>query len=159
VSAIGDEDMVDEREDEFGKRLAIKVAPPGTVVVANVDPDCWSIWLEWMTFWAGSGTDFEEGGEANAADGHSLEVAGRENIGIKLWGILFPRFEVRVMRALPSRMLLGREFIHRHKHGAVFGACPWKLRGGDQIWSSSVQRKHTVWTARGGHEGEHRGSS
>jgi hypothetical protein len=84
------------------------------VVVANVDPVCWSIWLEWMTFWAGSGTDFEENGEANAADGHSLDVAGREKIGIILWGILFPGFEVRVMRTLPSRMLLGREFILRH---------------------------------------------
>jgi hypothetical protein len=50
ASAIGDEDMDDERENEFGKRVAIKVAPPGTVVVANSDPVCWSIWLEWMTF-------------------------------------------------------------------------------------------------------------
>jgi hypothetical protein len=114
VSAIGDKDVDDEREDEFGKRVAIKVAPPGTVVVANVDPVCWSIWLEWTTFWAESGTDFEEGGEANAADGHSLDVAGREKVGIILWGILFPGFEVWVMRTLPSRMLLGRDFILRH---------------------------------------------
>jgi hypothetical protein len=57
-----------------------------------------------MTFWAGSGTDFEEGREANAADGHSLDVAGREMIDIMLWGILFPGYEVRVMRTLPSRM-------------------------------------------------------
>jgi hypothetical protein len=41
VSAIGDEDMDDERDDEFGKRVAIQVAPPGSVVVANVDPVCW----------------------------------------------------------------------------------------------------------------------
>jgi hypothetical protein len=58
--------------------------------------------------------DFEEGGESNAADGHSLDVAGREKNCIIMWGILFPGFEVRVMRKLPSRMLLGREFILRH---------------------------------------------
>jgi hypothetical protein len=49
-AAIGDEDMGDEREDEIGKRVAIKVALPGTVVASNVDPAFWSIWLEWMTF-------------------------------------------------------------------------------------------------------------
>jgi hypothetical protein len=74
-----------------------------------------------MTFWAGSGTDFEEGGEANAADGHSLDVAGRKKIGIILWGILFRGFEVRVMRTLPSRMLLGHEFILRHNMELDFG--------------------------------------
>jgi hypothetical protein len=70
VSAIGVEDMDDEREDEFGKRVAVKASLPGTVVAANVDTACSSIWLDWKTFLAGGGTDFEEGGEANAADGH-----------------------------------------------------------------------------------------
>jgi hypothetical protein len=50
VSAIRDEDMDDEREDEFGKRVAIKVSLPGTVVAAIVDTTCWSIWLDWKTF-------------------------------------------------------------------------------------------------------------
>jgi hypothetical protein len=40
-SAIGDEDMDDEREEEFGKRVAVKVSLPGTVVAANVDTSCW----------------------------------------------------------------------------------------------------------------------
>jgi hypothetical protein len=102
VSAIGDEDMDDKREDEFGKMVAVKVSIPGTVVATNVDTACWSIWLDWKTFLAGSGTDFVEGGEANAADGHSLDVAGRERIDIMLWGRLFPRYQVRVMRTLPS---------------------------------------------------------
>jgi hypothetical protein len=43
VSAIGDEDMDDEREDEFGKRVSVKVSLPDTVVAANVDTACWSI--------------------------------------------------------------------------------------------------------------------
>jgi hypothetical protein len=46
VSAIGDDDMDEEREDESGKRVAIKVSLPGTVVAANVDTACWSIWLD-----------------------------------------------------------------------------------------------------------------
>jgi hypothetical protein len=46
VSDDGDEDMNDEREDEFGKRVAVKVSLPGTVVAANVDTACWSIWLD-----------------------------------------------------------------------------------------------------------------
>jgi hypothetical protein len=63
---------------------------------------------------AGNGTDSEEGGEASAADGHSLDLAGRGKTGIMLWGRLFPGYQVRVMRTLPSRMLLGREFMLRH---------------------------------------------
>jgi hypothetical protein len=43
VSAIGDEDMYDEREDEFGKRVAVKVSLSGTVVAANVYTACRSI--------------------------------------------------------------------------------------------------------------------
>jgi hypothetical protein len=108
VSAIGVEDMHDEREDEFGKRVAVKVPLSGTEVAANVDTACWSIWLDWKTILAGGGTDFEEGGEANAADGHSLDVAGRGKIDIMLWGRLLPGYLVRLMRTLPSRMLLGR---------------------------------------------------
>jgi hypothetical protein len=100
VSAIGDEDMDDEREDEFGKRVAVKVSLPSTVVAANVDTACWSIWLYRSTFLAGEGMDFEEGGEANAADGHSLDVAERGNFDIMLWGRFFPGYQVRVMRML-----------------------------------------------------------
>jgi hypothetical protein len=58
--------------------------------------------------------DFEEGGKANAADGHSLDVAGRGRIDIMLRGRLFPGYQVRVMRNLPSRVLLGSEFVLRH---------------------------------------------
>jgi hypothetical protein len=90
VSAIGDEDMDDEREDEFGKSVAVKVSLSGTVVAANVYTANWSIWLVWKTFLAGGGTDFEEGGEANAADGHSLDVARRGRIDIMLWEDYFP---------------------------------------------------------------------
>jgi hypothetical protein len=76
VSSVEDEDMDDERENEFEKRVAVKVSLPGTVVAANVDTECWSIWPDWKTFLAGGGTDFGEDGDANAADGHSLDVAG-----------------------------------------------------------------------------------
>jgi hypothetical protein len=41
VSAMRDEDMDDERDDEFGRRIAAKVALPSTVVAANVDEACW----------------------------------------------------------------------------------------------------------------------
>jgi hypothetical protein len=94
VSAIGDEDMDDEREEKFGKRVAVKVSLSGTVVAENVDTACWSIWLDWKTFLASGGTDFEEGGEANAADCCYLDVAGRGKIDIMLWGRLFPRYQV-----------------------------------------------------------------
>jgi hypothetical protein len=33
VSAIGDEDIADEKEDEFGKRVAVEVSLPETMVV------------------------------------------------------------------------------------------------------------------------------
>jgi hypothetical protein len=46
VSAIEDEDMDDEQEDEFKKRVAVKMSLPGTEVAANVDTACWSIWLD-----------------------------------------------------------------------------------------------------------------
>jgi hypothetical protein len=69
---------------------------------------------EYTTFLAGGGTNFEEGGEENAADGRSLDVAGRGRIDIMLWGRLFPEYKVRVMRTLPSRMPLGRKFMLRH---------------------------------------------
>jgi hypothetical protein len=87
ASAIGDEDMNDEREYEFGKSVAVKVSLSGTVVAANVDTACWSIWLDWHTFLASDGTDFEEDREANAADGHSLDVAcsaARTNVVLRI---------------------------------------------------------------------------
>jgi hypothetical protein len=80
VSAIGDEDIDDEREDEFGKRVAVKVSIPGTVVAENDDTACWSMWLDWKTFLAGSWTDFEEGREANAADGHHWTSRNAEGL-------------------------------------------------------------------------------
>jgi hypothetical protein len=126
--------MADERGDEMGKRVVVKVSLPGTVVAANVDTACWSIWLDWTTFWAaGGGTDFEEGGEANAADGHSLDVTGRGKIDIMLWGRLFPGYDVRVMRTLPSRMLLLREFMLRHN---------MELDCGRGLGSFEVKTKH-----------------
>jgi hypothetical protein len=48
------------------------------------------------------------------ADGGSLDVAGRGRIDIMLWGRLFPQYEVRVMKTLTSRMLLGRGFMLRY---------------------------------------------
>jgi hypothetical protein len=114
VSAIGDEDMADEREDEFGKRVAVKVSLPGTVVAANVDTACWSVWMDKATFEAAGGTDFQAGGEAVGADGRMLNVAGRGRIDFTLWGRLFPRYDVRVTDTLPSRMLIGRGFTLRY---------------------------------------------
>jgi hypothetical protein len=143
VSAIGDEDRDDEREGEFGKRVAVKVSLPGTVVAANVDTACWSILLDWKTFLAGGGTDFEEVGEANAADGHSLDVAGRGKIYIMLWGRFFPRYLVRVMRTLPSRMLLGREFMLRHNVelylGRGLGSFEVKTKHGRARFNGSIR--------------------
>jgi hypothetical protein len=143
VSAIGDEDMDDEREDEFGKRVAVKVSLPGTVVAANIYTACWSIWLDWKTFLAGGGTDYEDGREANAADGHSLDVAGRGKIDIMLWGRLFPGYQVREMRTLPSQMHLGRDFMLHHNMelnlGSVLGSFEVKTKHGRARSNGSIR--------------------
>jgi hypothetical protein len=110
------------------------VSLPGTVVAENVDTACWSIWLDWMTFLTGGGTDFKERGEANAADGHSLDVAGCGRIYIMSWGRLFPGYQVRVMRTLPSQMLLlRREVMLRHN---------MELDLGRGLGSFEVKTKH-----------------
>jgi hypothetical protein len=159
VSAIGDKDMDDEREEEFGKRVAVKVSLPGTMVAANVDTASWSIWLDWKTFLAGGGTNFEEGGEANAADSHSLDVAGRGRIDIMLWGRLFPEYQVRVMRTLPSPIFLGREFMLHHNMelylGRGLGSFEVNSKHGRARFNESIR----YVKARGGHEEERRGSS
>jgi hypothetical protein len=69
----------------------------------------------------------------NAADGHSLDVAGCGKIDIMLWGRLFPGYHVRVMRTLPSRMPLGREFMLRYN---------MKLDLGRGLGSFEVKTKH-----------------
>jgi hypothetical protein len=82
------------------------------------------------------------GGEANAADGHSLDVAGRERIDIMLWGRLFPEYKVRVMRKIPSRMLLGREFMIRHNMeldlGRGLGSFEMKTKHGRARFNGSM---------------------
>jgi hypothetical protein len=53
-------------------------------------------------------------GDGMGADGGRLDVAGRGIIEVMLWGRLFQRYKVRVMKSLPSRMLLGRGFMLRY---------------------------------------------
>jgi hypothetical protein len=143
VPAIGDEYMDDEREDEFGKMIAVKESLPGTVVAAIVDTAYWSIWLDWKSFLAGGGTDFEEGGETKAADGHSWDVVGCEKIDIMLWGRIFPGYQVRTIRTLPSLILLGREFMLRHSTeldlGRGLGSFEVKTKHGRARFNGSIR--------------------
>jgi hypothetical protein len=106
-----------------------------------------------MTFLAGGGTDFDEGEEANTAEGHSLDVAGRGRIDIMLWGRLFPGYQVRVMRTLPSRMLLEREFMLRHNMdldlGRGLGSFEVKTKHGRARFSGSIRyRQREVGTRK-----------
>jgi hypothetical protein len=86
---------------------------------------------------------FEEGREANAADGHSLDVEGRGRIDIMSWGRLFPGYQVIMMRTLPSRMLLGRGFMLRHNMeldlGRGLGSFEVKTKHGRARFSGSIR--------------------
>jgi hypothetical protein len=114
ICVDGDDEVEDYEGQQFARKVAMKVTLPGMIVADNVDTACWSIWMAKATFEAAGGKEFRAGGEAMCADGGGLDVAGRGRIDIMLWGRLFPRYEVRVMKSLSSRMLLGRGFMLRY---------------------------------------------
>jgi hypothetical protein len=114
ICVDGDDEVEDYEGQQLAGKVAVKVTLPGMIVAANVDTACWSIWTDKATFEAAGGKQFRAGGEAMGADGGRLDVAGRGTIDIVLWGSLFSRYEVRVMKPIPSRVLLGRGFMLRY---------------------------------------------
>jgi hypothetical protein len=116
-------DTADSEEDEENSRppVMVKVLFKDGARVAVLDSACYSIWVDKNAFWEMRGFEYDEGGGAWYADGSSLQVAGRGRLDFCLWGRLFRRLRVRVMQQLPSKLLIGRQFVVKYRMDLLLG--------------------------------------
>jgi transposase InsO family protein len=115
VTAVGahDED-VDEDEVDEDVRVAVRLLIKGQPLTAVVDTGAFNLWMDKRTFDQHGGEEFEpvQSG-ATAVDGKPLEVMGQGRVSFVLWGRTFRGMRVRVMRSMPSHMLIGRKFLRK----------------------------------------------
>lgn len=94
--------------------MTVKVVVKNTIVWAQIDTAARSIWVnkEWFIQQGGVIIHNDNQG-ANAVDGRDIEVEGTGYLNLGLWGCMMKE-TVRVMKTLPSLMLIGRNFWWRY---------------------------------------------
>lgn len=89
--------------------MEVQVDISGQSLWVPVDTAALSIWVDHDWFLGKGGTVRTSLEVAEAVDGHKLEVEGVGSLKFELWGRNFFE-EVRVMRNLPDKILIGRRF-------------------------------------------------
>ena len=103
------EELDDYVRDDVGIRIVVN----RKLLWVPVDTAARSIWVDLSWFLSlGANIVYDDYG-AKAADGRSIEVVGRGTLFFKFWGCCFNE-EVRIMRTLPSIMLIGRKFLLKY---------------------------------------------
>jgi hypothetical protein len=69
------------------------------------------------------GYEYDDGERAWPADGRPLRVAGQGRLHFSLWGRLFRKVRVRVIQNLPSKLLIGRQFMIKFQMDLLLGKC------------------------------------
>ena len=77
---------------------------------AVVDSGAFSIWLDQDFFIRLGGELQADGKGAQALNGVPLCVAGKGNLSFSLWDAVFQHYPVRIMKNMPSKILIGRKF-------------------------------------------------
>ncbi len=92
--------------------IAVQIGVFNEVYWVPIHTAARSIWVD-MTWYVNHGRVVDKDyRSAIAADGSSLEIAGRGALEFRLWGTTFTE-PVRVMATLPDTVLIGRDFWGR----------------------------------------------
>ena len=100
----------DFTEGDAGEDMIVWLQVGHKNVPAVIDTAAYSLWADAEWFRQAGGTVKPDSSAAQAVNGRPLEVAGRGRLTFGLWGCLFESYPVRLMRPLPSKVLIGRRF-------------------------------------------------
>lgn len=101
---------------DYTKSVAVVYEP-------RLDTAVMSTWVDLWTFQKWGGWSFEDAKKGVAlVDGKLLDVVRTGRLTFPLWERFHKDGNVRVMRARPSRLLIGQEFMIRHKMNLNFGS-------------------------------------
>jgi hypothetical protein len=101
-------------ECDQGTRVLANIRTETGIRLAVLDSAATNVWFDEETFAECNGRDLEPATRsAGEADGSALDVVGTGVVKFSLWGRLMQYIRVRVMRTLPSGILIGRRLILR----------------------------------------------
>jgi hypothetical protein len=111
--------------------------------LAVLDSAATNVWFDEEKFAECNGRDLEPATRgAGGADGSALDVVGTGVVTFSLWGRLTQNIRVRVMRTLPSRILIGRRLMLRLKMSLDFcsgvGSFSADMPRGPRIFSGRI---------------------
>lgn len=92
----------------------VKLRVFGQAIVSPVDTAATSIWVDGFWFRQKGGRVTSRRGDACAADGHEIQVAGGGVLGFQKWGVTFTK-DVPVMSTFPYKVFVGRRFWKKDK--------------------------------------------
>jgi hypothetical protein len=141
--ALPDTEAAEEDDDSSRPPVAVKVIVKDGARAAVLDSACYSMWVDKKAFWEMGRYEYDDGGSAWSADGSPLRVAGRGRLDFCLWGRLFRRVRVRVMQKLPSKLLIGRQFMIKFQMDLLLGKGQGRFtvetENGPTIFSGSIR--------------------
>jgi hypothetical protein len=106
-----------------GPRIEAQIRLACGMEVAVINTAAYNVWVDEATFFAAHGYELCRGSVgAKRVNGSPLAALGAGRIDFELSGKLFAGVTVRVMKKIPSRMLLGRRFLLNHKIVLDLGA-------------------------------------
>jgi hypothetical protein len=106
-----------------GTRVQAKIRTETGMRIAVLDSAATNVWSDEETFAECNGSDLEPATRgAGGADGSALDVVGTGVETFSLWERLLHNICVRVMRTLPSEILIGRPLVLRLKMSLDFSS-------------------------------------
>jgi hypothetical protein len=121
-----DADFSDDDGDlecDEGTRVQANIRTETGMRLAILDSAATNVWFDEETFAECNGRDLEPATSgAGGADGRALDVVGTGVVTFSLWGRLMRNISVRVMRTLPSGILIGRRLMLRLKMSLDFSS-------------------------------------
>ena len=107
-----DEPVLQEMEDTDDVSVLVEIS--GEHFWVPVDTAALSIWVDSSWFTERGGQILSCDDRAEGVDGNQLHVEGKGALKFELWGGRFEE-EVKVLRNLPDKLLVGRQFWRRNK--------------------------------------------
>jgi hypothetical protein len=121
-----DVDFSDDEGDlecDEGTRIQANIRTETGMRLAVLDSAATNVWFDKEMFADCNGRDLEPATRgAGGADGRTLDVVGTGVVTFSLWGQLLRNIRVRVMRTLPSEILIGRRLMLRLKKSLDFSS-------------------------------------
>jgi len=109
------EDEVDMEDREIAVPVYVKAGTREEECEAVVDTGAFSIWMDERFFKSFGGEVIADAHGAKDVSDRPIAIAGKGGITFTLWGHEFEDYPVRIMKQLPSKMLIGRKFWLKHQ--------------------------------------------